>query len=100
MTTIENFKEMSVNFERIHTSEHYMHTWMSHTVCVCGSHQLSVFGGSAWEWREERRQYYLHSFVIQQADLNYNSPFLVEEMKVSENWAHISSNVLFVTLHI
>jgi glycosidase len=45
--------------------------------------QLSEFGGSAWEWREERQQYYLHSFAIQQADLNYNSPYVVEEMKVS-----------------
>ncbi|KAJ4433394.1 hypothetical protein ANN_15653 [Periplaneta americana] len=42
---------------------------------------LSAFGGSAWEWREERQQYYLHQFAIQQADLNYNNPNLVEEMK-------------------
>jgi glycosidase len=61
-----------------------------------------VFGGSAWEWRDERQQYYLHSFVIQQADLNYTSPYLVEEMKVSENHvvAHISPIEFFVTLHI
>jgi glycosidase len=45
--------------------------------------QLSEFGGSAWEWRVERQQYYLHSFAIQQADLNYSSPYVVEEMKVS-----------------
>jgi glycosidase len=61
-----------------------------------------VFGGSAWEWRDERQQYYLHSFVIQQADLNYTSPYLVEEMKVSKNQviAHISPIAFFVTLHI
>ncbi|PNF22635.1 Maltase 2 [Cryptotermes secundus] len=42
---------------------------------------LSEFGGSAWEWRAERQQYYLHAFAVQQADLNYNSPYVVEEMK-------------------
>nr|CAD7263069.1 unnamed protein product [Timema shepardi] len=42
---------------------------------------MSSFGGSAWEWREERQQYYLHQFAIQQADLNYRSPEVVEEVK-------------------
>nr|CAD7410531.1 unnamed protein product [Timema poppensis] len=42
---------------------------------------MSNFGGSAWEWREERQQYYLHQFAIQQADLNYRSPEVVEEVK-------------------
>ncbi|KAJ8874365.1 hypothetical protein PR048_025213 [Dryococelus australis] len=43
--------------------------------------QLSYFGGSAWEWREERQQYYLHQFVVQQADLNYRHKQVVEEVK-------------------
>lgn len=43
---------------------------------------LSIFNsGSAWEWNEERGQYYLHQFAVQQPDLNYNSKELVEEMK-------------------
>ncbi|XP_069689396.1 maltase A3-like [Periplaneta americana] len=41
----------------------------------------SVFSGSAWQWREERQQYYLHQFAVHQPDLNHDSPFLVEEMK-------------------
>ena len=31
----------------------------------------SAFGGSAWEWCEERQQYYLHTFASVQPDLNW-----------------------------
>lgn len=34
----------------------------------------SWFGGSAWEWDEATGQYYLHSFVKQQPDLNWENP--------------------------
>jgi alpha-glucosidase len=34
---------------------------------------LSVFGGPAWEWDEKTRQYYLHSFLKEQPDLNYRN---------------------------
>ncbi len=33
---------------------------------------LSIFGGSAWEWDSNRRQYYLHNFLKQQPDLNFH----------------------------
>ncbi|KAL2720254.1 hypothetical protein V1478_010520 [Vespula squamosa] len=42
---------------------------------------LSVFGGSAWEWNEERGQYYFHQFVAGQPDLNYRNKDLDQEMK-------------------
>jgi alpha-glucosidase len=35
---------------------------------------LSVFGGPAWEWDEETDQYYLHSFLKEQPDLNWRNP--------------------------
>ncbi|MGD2145460.1 MAG: alpha-amylase family glycosyl hydrolase [Anaerolineae bacterium] len=35
---------------------------------------LSVFGGSAWEWDELTGQYYLHSFLKEQPDLNWRNP--------------------------
>eukprot|EP00099_Drosophila_melanogaster_P013754 NP_476627.3 maltase A1 [Drosophila melanogaster] len=41
----------------------------------------SEFRYSAWEWNEVRQQYYLHQFAIQQADLNYRNPAVVNEMK-------------------
>ncbi|XP_011684669.1 PREDICTED: maltase 1 isoform X2 [Wasmannia auropunctata] len=40
---------------------------------------LSVYGESAWEWNEERGQYYLHQFNKSQPDLNYNNPAVVKE---------------------
>jgi alpha-glucosidase len=40
----------------------------------------SLFGGSAWEWDEETGQYYLHSFLKEQSDLNWRNPQVVEAM--------------------
>lgn len=34
----------------------------------------SVFGGSAWEWDDVTGQYYLHSFLAEQPDLNWRNP--------------------------
>lgn len=42
---------------------------------------VQSFRGSAWEWSEKRRQYYLHQFHRKQPDLNYRNPKVVEEMK-------------------
>jgi glycosidase len=41
---------------------------------------LSVFGGSAWEWDELTGQYYLHSFLKEQPDLNWRNPEVKEAM--------------------
>jgi glycosidase len=41
---------------------------------------LSVFGGSAWEWDEATRQYYLHSFLKEQPDLNWRNPEVKQAM--------------------
>ena len=43
--------------------------------------QLSVFGNSSWTWNNVRKQYYYHSFLIQQPDLNYRCEALKQEMK-------------------
>src|SRR3954470_11806165 len=32
---------------------------------------LSRFGGSAWQWDHKTGQYYYHSFLVQQPDLNW-----------------------------
>jgi alpha-glucosidase len=35
---------------------------------------LSWFGGSAWAWEERRQQFYLHTFLVEQPDLNFRNP--------------------------
>ncbi len=40
----------------------------------------AAFGGSAWEYDEMRGQYYLHSFAVSQADLNWDEPAVRQEM--------------------
>lgn len=34
----------------------------------------SIFGGSAWTFCPERGQYYLHTFAVEQPDLNWENP--------------------------
>jgi alpha-glucosidase len=34
---------------------------------------LSRFGGSAWQWDEQTEQYYYHSFLCEQPDLNWRN---------------------------
>ena len=41
----------------------------------------ACFGGSAWEYCSERRQYYLHSYSVEQPDLNFDNPKVREEIK-------------------
>lgn len=40
----------------------------------------AVFGGSAWEWDEATGQYYLHSFLKEQPDLNWRNPDVQKAM--------------------
>jgi alpha-glucosidase len=41
---------------------------------------LSHFGGSAWEWDETTKQYYYHSFLKEQPDLNWRNPAVKHAM--------------------
>ncbi|MBI9085947.1 MAG: alpha-glucosidase [Desulfobacterales bacterium] len=46
---------------------------------------LAAFGGGAWQWDEPTGQYYLHSFLKEQPDLNWRNPevrqAIAEEMR-------------------
>lgn len=48
---------------------------------------LSVFGGSAWEYDEKTGQYYMHSFLPDQPDLNWRNTKVRDEMlRVMKFW--------------
>ncbi|HEX6911393.1 MAG TPA: alpha-amylase family glycosyl hydrolase [Longimicrobium sp.] len=48
---------------------------------------LSAFGGSAWTWDEPTGQYYLHTFLREQPDLNWRNPAVeLEMMDVLRFW--------------
>lgn len=38
------------------------------------SNWLSVFHNSAWDWNDQRKEYYLHQFSVKQPDLNFREP--------------------------
>ena len=41
----------------------------------------SLFEGKAWQWDDVRKEYYMHLFAIEQADLNMDNPLVREEVK-------------------
>lgn len=47
---------------------------------------LSVFGGSAWTFDEQTGQYYMHTFLSAQPDLNWHNPEVKKEMFGIMRW--------------
>lgn len=41
---------------------------------------MSNFGGPAWTWNEVRQQFYLHQFVPEQPDFNFENPEPLKEL--------------------
>lgn len=46
----------------------------------------SIFGGPAWTWCEERQQYYLHTFAVEQPDLNWANPAVRQALYDAANF--------------
>lgn len=46
----------------------------------------SIFGGSAWEYDQETKQYYLHLFSKKQPDLNWENPEVRQALYDMVNW--------------
>ena len=40
----------------------------------------AAFGGPAWEWVPELKQYYFHQFSVKQPDLNWENPKVRREI--------------------
>ncbi len=49
------------------------YVWREGTVDTLPNELMSTFGGNAWEYCEERKQYYLHLFSKKQPDLNWEN---------------------------
>lgn len=47
---------------------------------LVGEVGLIIDSGSAWEWDETTKQYYLHTFLKEQPDLNWENPELRKEL--------------------
>ncbi len=47
---------------------------------------VSMFGGPAWAWDEATGQYYLHTFLPEQADLNWRNPEVRQAMFDVARW--------------
>jgi alpha-glucosidase len=48
---------------------------------------LSFFGGSGWTWDEGRRQFYFHTFLPEQPDLNWRLPAVpAAQLEMVQGW--------------
>ncbi|XP_028176777.1 uncharacterized protein LOC114364714 isoform X5 [Ostrinia furnacalis] len=48
---------------------------------------VSTQNTSAWEWNEDRKEFYLHQYESSQADLNFHNPAVVQEFdRVLKTW--------------
>jgi oligo-1,6-glucosidase len=47
----------------------------------------SIFGGIAWKWNEQTQEFYLHTFLDKQPDLNWDNPQVRQELyKIMRFW--------------
>lgn len=55
--------------------------------CEPPNNWISVFAGPAWEWNWERGQFYLHQFVKEQPDVNFdNAQLRAEFINILKFW--------------
>lgn len=59
---------------------HDYYVWRDGEEGTYPNDMCSVFGGSAWEWVSEVKQYYFHQFSVKQPDLNWENPKLRQEI--------------------
>lgn len=59
---------------------HDYYVWRDGEEGVYPNDMKSLFGGSAWEWVPELKQYYFHQFSVKQPDLNWENPAVRREI--------------------
>ena len=59
---------------------HDYYVWADGEEGILPNQLTACFGGSAWEWVPELKQYYLHQFSVKQPDLNWENPKLRDEI--------------------
>ncbi len=59
---------------------HDYYVWRDGEEGMYPNDMKSVFGGPAWEWMPELRQYYFHQFSVKQPDLNWENPKVRQEI--------------------
>lgn len=59
---------------------HDYYVWRDGIEGIEPNDMKGVFGGSAWEWVPEIKQYYFHQFLPEQPDLNWDNPKLRREI--------------------
>ena len=59
---------------------HDYYVWRDGGEGVYPNDMKSTFGGPAWEWVPELKQYYFHQFSVKQPDLNWENPKVRREI--------------------
>lgn len=59
---------------------HNYYVWRDGEEGVYPNDMKSTFGGPAWEWVPELKQYYFHQFSVKQPDLNWENPKVRQEI--------------------
>ena len=65
---------------------HDYYVWRDGEEGVLPNDMKSCFGGSAWEWVPELKQYYFHQFSKKQPDLNWENKKVREELYAMIRW--------------
>lgn len=65
---------------------HAFYVWRDGERGILPNEMRACFGGSAWEWVEEVKQYYFHQFAVKQPDLNWENPELRKKIYEMINW--------------
>lgn len=65
---------------------HDYYVWRDGEEGTLPNDMRASFGGSAWEWVPEVKQYYFHQFSVKQPDLNWDNPAVRQEIYNMINW--------------